>query len=151
MSNTFASEQGRKITRYGILLLLLGLLTGLAIPALENPRMGLSSHLEGTLNGILLIALGSIWPTLRLSQNLHRWAFGLALFGTFTNWATTLLAAAWGAGGAMMPFAGEGHHGTGLQEGIITFGLGALSVAMIAVCGILLWGIRGKMGNFMDQ
>lgn len=151
MSNTFASEQGRKITRYGILLLLLGLLTGLAIPALENPRMGLSSHLEGTLNGILLIALGSIWPTLRLSGNLHRWAFGLALFGTFTNWATTLLAAVWGAGGAMMPFAGEGHHGTTLQEGIITFGLGALSVAMIAVCGILLWGIRGNMGNFKDQ
>jgi hypothetical protein len=35
----------------GLLLFLLGLLVGLAAPVLANPRMGVSSHIEGVLNG----------------------------------------------------------------------------------------------------
>ena len=44
--------------RYGILLFFLGLVTGLVVPMLANPRMGLSSHLEGLMNGMFLIILG---------------------------------------------------------------------------------------------
>lgn len=51
----------RKLIRYGILLFLLGLLTGFAMPAFENSRMGLSSHLEGVMNGMFLVLLGLIW------------------------------------------------------------------------------------------
>lgn len=42
----------------GLALFLIGLLTGLVIPALKNPRMALSSHLEGVLNGMFLVVLG---------------------------------------------------------------------------------------------
>lgn len=144
MSVEYRSELANKLMWYGVLLLLLGLLTGFAIPALANPRIGLSSHLEGTLNGMLLIIFGLIWPKLNLSEKLLKWGFILALFGTFTNWFTTLLAAILGAGSEMMPFAGGGLQGTAIEEGIIKFGLVTLSLAMVSVCILLLRGLKGN-------
>ena len=144
MNTDIKSTLGNKLIWYGVLLLLLGLLTGFAIPALSNPRMGLSSHLEGTLNGMLLILFGLMWPKLNQSDKMLKWIFGLALYGTFTNWFTTLLAAAWGAGSEMMPLAGGEGYGTEIQEIIIKFGLISLSLAMIMVCGILLWSLKKK-------
>ena len=134
---------GRRLIRCGILLFLLGLLTGLIVPALANPRMGLSSHLEGVMNGIFLVVLGLVWPRLRLSRAAQAIAFWLSVYGTFVNWAATLAAAAWGAGAPMMPIAGLGHEGTRVPEGSIAFGLVSLALAMIATCGIVLWGLRG--------
>ena len=145
MNITIKSELSRKLIRYGVGLFLLGLLTGFAIPAMQNPRMGLSSHLEGVQNGMLLMLFGIIWPQLRLSNPALQWGYGLALFGTYTNWATTLLAGIWGAGAAMMPLAGNNLFGTALQEGLIKFGLGSLSLTMLIVCVLLLWGLRGKV------
>lgn len=144
MSSDSQTQLGNKLIRYGILLFLLGLLTGLAIPAMRNPRMGLSSHLEGTMNGMLLILFGLVLPKVRLSNRALNWSYGLSLFGTFTNWGTTLLAGIWGAGAEMMPFAGGVLHGAAWHEIIIKIGLVTLSLAMIAVCGILLYGMRGS-------
>ena len=137
------SGTGRRLIRCGVLLFLLGLLTGLIVPMLANPRMGLSSHLEGVMNGIVLVVLGLVWPRLRLARAASLAAFWLVVYGTYVNWATTLAAAAWGAGAPMMPIAGLGHQGTRLQEGIIAFGLVSLALAMIATCAIVLWGLRG--------
>lgn len=137
------SVASRRLIRCGVLLFLLGLLTGLIVPALSNPRMGLSSHLEGLMNGIFLVVLGLVWPRLRLSRSLSLAAFWLAVYGTYVNWATTLAAAALGAGAPMMPIAGGGHRGTPLQEGLISVGLVSLALAMIATSGIVLWGMRG--------
>ena len=137
-------DYGRKLIFYGILLFLLGLITGFLIPILQNPRMGLSSHLEGTMNGMLLIIIGLIWPKITLANKLYRWCFRLSLFGTFTNWLTTLLASMWGAGSEMMPIVGGGLQGTLLQESIIKFGLISLSISMLVVCLILLWGMKSK-------
>lgn len=147
MDKTKKSELSRNLIRYGVGLFLLGLLTGFAIPAMQNPRMGLSSHLEGVQNGMLLMLFGIIWPQLQLSNSALQWGYGLALFGTYINWATTLLAGIWGAGAAMMPLAGKNLFGTTVQEGLIKLGLGSLSLAMLIVCGILLWGLRGKVSD----
>lgn len=143
--NTISSRDrtGHRLLQLGVLLFLLGLLIGFAVPVLANPRMGLSSHIEGILNGIFLIALGLMWPRLNLSPRLLAATFWLALFGTFANVAATFLAAAWGAGGAMMPIAADGFAGTDPQEAIIKVLLISLSIAMIAVCGLVLAGLRG--------
>jgi len=60
MNNNTQSKLDHKLIRYGILLFLLGLLTGFAVESMKNPRMGLSSHLEGTMNGMFLILIGLI-------------------------------------------------------------------------------------------
>jgi (hydroxyamino)benzene mutase len=139
---------GRRLMQLGMLLFLLGLLTGFGVPVFANPRMGLSSHLEGVLNGILLVVLGVIWPKLRLAPVTQAVAFWLAIYGTFANWAATLLAAIWGAGSMMAIAAGE-HQGTPAQEAIINFGLWSLSFAMVAVSGIVLYGLRGRASASM--
>lgn len=129
------------LIQLGILLFLVGLLTGFVIPKLANPRMGLASHLEGVLNGIFLVALGLLWQRLNLSDGWLVVTFWLAVYGTFANWLATLLAAVWGAG-ALMPIAAMGHQGSSIQEGVIKFLLGTLSVSMIAVCVIIIAGLR---------
>ncbi len=129
------------LLQLGILLFLVGLLTGFVIPKLANPRMGLASHLEGVLNGIFLVALGLLWQRLHLSDGWLVVTFWLAVYGTFANWLATLLAAVWGAG-ALMPIAAMGHQGSSMQEGVIKFLLGTLSVSMIAVCVIVIIGLR---------
>lgn len=141
MSDTVSEVQSRRLLQAGIGLFLIGLLTGLAVPAMGNPRMGLASHVEALMNGTFLVALGLIWPRLVLSGTQLTIAFWLAAFGTFANWLSTFLAAIWAAGSRMMPLAGGGHSGTSIQEAIIQGLLVFLSIAMIAVCILVLIGL----------
>ncbi|GFG86247.1 hydrogenase [Mycolicibacter algericus] len=134
------ADKGRTLLWFGVLLFLLGLLTGLVTGAMNNPRMGLSSHLEGVLNGMFLVVLGLLWGRLRLSARWLTALFWLALYGTYANWASTLAAAIFGTG-RTMPIAGAGHHGSAWQENLVDAGLYSLSVAMLAVCVIALVGL----------
>ena len=133
----------RRLIRLGVLLFFLGLLSGLVVPMLSNPRMGLSSHLEGVMNGTFLVILGLIWSRLRLSRMVMLITSWIAIYGTYVNWATSLAAAAWGAGSSMMPIAGMGHKGSPFQEGIINFGLVSFALAILLTCVVVLWGLRG--------
>lgn len=47
---------------------MLGLIVGLLVPALANPHMALSSHLEGIINGIFLIVFELIWHKVLLLE-----------------------------------------------------------------------------------
>ncbi|MEB3033248.1 hydrogenase [[Mycobacterium] nativiensis] len=135
------ADKGRALLWHGIFLFLLGLLTGLTTGLMNNPRMGLSSHLEGVMNGLFLLALGLVWGRLRLSARWLTALFWLALYGTYVNWASTLAAAIFGTG-RMTPIAGAGHHAAAWQENLVDAGLYSLSVAMLAVCVIALVGLR---------
>jgi hydroxylaminobenzene mutase len=67
--------------------------------------------------------------------------YWLAIYGTFANWVATALAAIWGAG-SMMAIASAGYEGTAFQESLIMALLFSLSLAMIGVVGLVLWGLR---------
>lgn len=97
----------RYLIAAGVTLFLLGLITGFAIPALANPRMGLSGHLEGVMNGTFLIAIGAVWSKMTLSALLQRVTFWLLIYGTYANWLFVNLAAMFGTG-EMTPIAGAG-------------------------------------------
>lgn len=137
----------RRLLQAGITLFLIGLLTGIAVPALGNPRMGLASHVEAVMNGTFLVVLGLVWPRLRLTSTQLTIGFWLAVYGGFANWLSTFLAALWTAGSRMMPMAGGGHSGTSAQELVIQGLLVSLSLAMIAVCTLVLWGLRAAARN----
>lgn len=140
-------RHSHQLVRFGILLFLLGLVSGLMVPVLANPRMGLSSHLEGVMSGMFLVILGLIWPRMKLGPAALRATFFLALYGAFANWANTLLAAAWSAGGSFMPMASRGLKGTPLQETAIGFGATSLALAFLAACCLVLWGLRGGVSS----
>ncbi len=136
------SNLGRRLLWHGVFLFLLGLLVGFAVPALRNPRMGLASHLEGVMNGTFLAVLGLAWRRFALAPRARVALFWLALYGTYANWAATLLAAALGTSRST-PIAGAGFAGKPWAENLVDFGLVSLSLAMVAVCGLALWGLRG--------
>lgn len=144
MDTQSQERAGRRLLQSGIALFLLGLLTGLAVQAVANPRMALSSHLEAVMNGLFLVALGLLWPKLTLPRPMLTLAFWLAIYGTFANWMATLLAGLWPAGSPMMPLAAAGHTGTAIQEGILKVVLVTLSLAMIALCAIVLVGLSRR-------
>jgi (hydroxyamino)benzene mutase len=129
------------LLQLGIFLFLVGLVTGLVVPRLANPRMGLASHLEGVMNGIFLVVLGLLWKRLNLSNTWLEITFWLALYGTFANWLATFLAALWGAG-KLMPIAAQDRFGSPIQERAIQVLLVSLSLATIAVCVIVIAGLR---------
>jgi len=136
-------RQAHRLLQAGILLFLLGLITGLFSGMLANPRMGLTSHLEGVMNGPFLVILGFLWPRLQLGVRTLTAAFWMALYGTYANWATTLYGAAAGAGEKMAPITGKGFTGTGFEEGVVAFGFISLAIAIIPLCFVVLWGLRG--------
>lgn len=138
-----ANERGRRLMWWGMGLFLLGLLTGLIQNNLANPRMGLSAHVEGLMNGTFLIALGAIWSHIRLSPRNVALLFGAALYGTIANWGFTLLAAVFGTS-SMTPLAGVGMKAADWQELLVTVGFVSVGVAMLLMAGLALWGLRAK-------
>ncbi|MGH3530379.1 MAG: hydrogenase [Mycobacterium sp.] len=125
----------------GLVLFMLGLLTGIAVPAVKNPRMALSSHLEAILNGMFLVLLGLLWPHIDLP---HAWgitAVALVVYSAYANWLATLLAAAWGAGRKLAPIAAANHQASPAKEGLVGFLLVSLSLAIVVGVGILIVGL----------
>jgi hydroxylaminobenzene mutase len=133
--------QSNKLIFLGVALFLLGLVVGLFVPMFANPRMDLSSHIEGVLNGIFLIVLGLIWNRIDLSVRWLKINFWFAIYGTFANWFGILVAAIFNAG-KMLNIASQGKEGSPLAEAFVNFSLITLSVAMIIVCVATLIGLK---------
>ncbi|OBH89105.1 hydrogenase [Mycobacterium sp. E2733] len=125
----------------GLVLFLIGLLTGFAVPALKNPRMALSSHLEAVLNGMFLVLLGLLWPHLHLPNAWGVTAVGLIVYAGYANWLATLLAAAWGAGRRLAPIAAADHEASVAKERTVSFLLVSLGLAIVVGVGIVIAGL----------
>jgi hydroxylaminobenzene mutase len=136
-----APDRSRSLLFAGFLLFLLALLTGLAIPALTNPRQGLSSHLTGVLNGFFLILLGLCWERLRLAGRAASAVFGLALYAAYANWAINLLGAIFGTG-KLTPLVANGRVGMPWQEALVNTGAVTLAVAIVVCLVLILWSLR---------
>jgi hydroxylaminobenzene mutase len=139
---TLSMDGQRRLIRHGMFLFLLGLLAGLAEAHVANPRMGLAAHLEGLMNGTFLIALGAVWPFIKLSPMLTAIAFWTVLYGTYANLFVTTLAAILGAN-AMSPITG-GQGAPEWQEAFITGGFVTVGIAMLVSTILILWGLRRR-------
>ena len=144
-------HQARRLQQIGASLFLLALIVGLFIPKFSVPRLGLSTHLLGVMQGIFLIALGLLWPKLKLTPRLSLAAFSLAIFGFPAAWVSNLLAAFWGAGVTMLPLAAGGARGSELQETVIMIGLKSAAVTQIILLALIIWGLRGHAPGESDQ
>ncbi|MBI1876611.1 MAG: hydrogenase [Acidobacteria bacterium] len=131
----------RRLIWHGIFLFMLGLLSGVVVPIVRNPRMGLSAHLGGVLDGMFLVLLGLMWPDLRMPPRLAIATFWVVLVAAYAGWAAQLVAAAFGTSW-VMPIAGAGYVGTWWQETLVAFIAGSFSLAILIACGLLLYGLR---------
>ena len=142
--------QRRRLMWHGMLLFLLGLITGLLEQRFTNVRIGLAAHLEGVMNGILLLALGAAWNELRLRHPLKVTAYWTALYGAYVNWLVTAMAAVFGTA-ARSPITSAGHRGQPWQESFVAMGFLTVSIAIIATSVLVLWGLRGTGAEVDDS
>ncbi len=115
-----AETISRALIRLGILLFSLGLLTGAAIPYFNNPRTGLSGHLEGVMSGMFLAVLALLRDRVNLTPRTSTLSFRIASYGACVNWAAATLAAIFGTG-ALTPIPGDGYHGRPRREHCMAF------------------------------
>jgi hydroxylaminobenzene mutase len=144
-SDQKVKESGRLIFA-GMLLFLLALVVGLGAPLLANPRLGISCHVEGVLNGIFLLIVGLVWNRLALSARWLTITFWLSIYGTFSNWLSYLLAAIFNAG-RHLTIATRGKTGPPLADDIIDFLLVSLTISMLTICTAILLGLYRNMKN----
>lgn len=129
----------------GMVLFLLGLLNGITIPFFENPRMGLSAHLAGVQNALVLLAFGLMWKYCNFSKRAETWCVRLSLYSMYSIWIALALAAIWGTSRAT-PIAGEGYSGLKWQELIVDILLYSGSIAIIiATVQIIIALIKSKV------
>jgi (hydroxyamino)benzene mutase len=133
----------RRLMWHGMFLFLLGLLTGFVEQRFTNVRMGLAAHLEGVMNGTLLVALGAIWPEVRLPRAAKATAYWTALYATYMNWFVTALAAIFGTA-ALSPLTAAGHSGRPWQESLVTAGFMSVGIVIVISSLLILWGLRAR-------
>jgi len=122
----------------GVLLFLLGLLGGFAIPVVKSPRIALSAHLAAIEGGLALIAVGLVGARLALSET---WAAGIAYtlaISLTVLWAGLLAGAVWGTG-RTLPIAGAGLVAKPHQERIAQLLIVGGSIGSAAATAALLW------------
>ena len=131
----------QNIIKHGFILILVALISGLFVPAMEVPRLGLSAHTAGILGGVLLIALGAIWHEFVLSNRQSKLMYWSWLYANYVNWLGCIVGAVFGAGKAT-PVASAGAIGTPLAEAAVAFLLGSVGLASFIAVGLSLWGLR---------
>jgi len=109
--NSSLPHQGQRLLQTGIVFILYASFEGFAIPFVASSRVGLSAHTLGALEGVLLLALGLLWPRLSLRAIVSRVAFWCLLYSAFAILGAYTIAAAWGVGNETIVLAGELPHG----------------------------------------
>jgi (hydroxyamino)benzene mutase len=138
---------GHRLVRLGVLLILISLLIGLAVPRFAVPRLALSVHLLGLMQGLFLAIVGILWPRLALAPRTQLATFSLLAYGCVAAWTANLLGAIWGAGNTIVPIAAGAARGTSLQETVIVIVLRSGGAALILGTALLLWGLRSERGS----
>lgn len=123
----------------GVLLFLLGLATGFAIPAFRSSRIGLSAHLAGVQSGTFLIALGLMWPKIALWPSISTLIGHAIWISLYMIYGSLVLAAAFGAG-RDLPIAGGGISTTRAKQVTVTALMGSGSLAVLAAVAAVLIG-----------
>ncbi len=136
------AREERRLLQAGMLLFVLALLVGLIVHKFTVPRLALSAHLLGIMQGLFLMVMGLLWPRLALARAWSRIALVLILYGCFIALSANLLGAIWGAGNTMLPFAAGQARGSVLQERILTVGLRTAAASLIAGSLLVLCGLR---------
>lgn len=143
-SSDWRSQQAHRLLQLGVLLFLFALLVGLAVPFFAAPRVGLSAHLLGIMQGIFLIVTGLLWTRLNLTASKSRIVFCLLIYGCFGAWVANVLAAMWAAGSSMLPLAAGQARGTMLQEATIKVVLRTAAASLIAAVIFIAWGLQTR-------
>ena len=97
MSATRLAIQGHRLIQIGVALFLFTSFQGFAVPYFAVPNLGRSVHTLSGFTGVLLVALGLVWPRLKLTSQLSRLAFWFLIYSALATIAGFVIAALLGA------------------------------------------------------
>jgi (hydroxyamino)benzene mutase len=136
----------RRMMWHGMVLFLIGLLTGFFEARFKNVRMGLAAHLVGVTNGTFLIALGAVWTNVELPPRAKAAAHWTALYGSYGNWLFSTLGATFGTG-ALSPITAPDHRGKPWQENLEKAGFLSVAVSITVASMLVVWGLGRKLSS----
>ena len=136
----------RPLIRAGFVLFTLALFTGFAVPAFLNQKMAVAAHVTGVLNAVMLIGLGLCWGLLTMSPVQAKLTRGAFLFGTYVNWGTSCLAAAWGTS-RLTPQSGAGFSAAPWRESVVQVLQVALSLVIVAGAVSVVHALRPQRAS----
>ena len=139
------SNEARQILFHGGLMTLLSLLSGFTAFFALSPRIALSSHTVGLMQGIMLIAIAGAWHLLNNSPKHLKIIKYTLLIGFYTNWISLQLSALWSAGKSTFPVNGKDmpEGATPWQDMTVSV-LGILSVLILVSAVLIVLGARNK-------
>jgi (hydroxyamino)benzene mutase len=141
-SSDTLSLQGHRLLQIGVALFLFTSLEGFAVPHLAVPSLGRSVHTLSAFSGVILVALGLLWPRLNLGTAASWIAFWLFIYSTFATLAGFVMAAVWGAGSSIIPLAAGTARGTDFQEAAINVVMYSAAPGVLVSLALILWGLR---------
>jgi (hydroxyamino)benzene mutase len=136
------SRRGHRLLQLGVALFLFTSFEGFVVPYFAAPNLGRSVHTLSGFSGVLLLALGLVWPRLNLSETAARTAFWFLIYSDIAIIVSFLMAAIWGAGNTIIPLAAGAARGSDFQEtaiAIVAYSAGPTGIASFA---LILWGLR---------
>ena len=101
------NNEARQILFHGGIMTLLSLLSGFTTFFALAPRIALSSHTVGLLQGAMLIAIAGAWHLLNAPPKTLKILKYTLLVGFYANWISTQLSALWSAGSSTYPINGK--------------------------------------------
>jgi hydroxylaminobenzene mutase len=137
----------RQILIQGMLLILVGLLWGLAVPHTPFPRLALSAHLQFEQSGIVFMLLGIVLLTLPHRVGSKSLAVMLITVGLTWLMALSEVANAWWGTIQMLPIAAHqagAAGGTPPQEMVIKLTHISAGLALIVSFALLILGFAKK-------
>jgi hydroxylaminobenzene mutase len=87
-----------RLARHGVIVLLLGLLTGFVIGNFHNPHLGDAAHLTGLIGGFGMIAMGLLWPNLNLGRFWSGAGAWMTAVSMYLSWLGLAFRGAFGSG-----------------------------------------------------
>jgi (hydroxyamino)benzene mutase len=131
----------------GVALFLFTSFEGFVISAFAVPNLGRSVHTLSAFVGLLFLAMGLMWPMLKLGTTASRIAFWFLVYSALATIAGFAVAALWGAGGSIMPIAAQGARGSDFQEAVIQAVIYPAAPTGIVAFPLILWGLRAESGS----
>jgi (hydroxyamino)benzene mutase len=136
------SRQSQAMLAIGIGLWVFSGVEGFFVPFLASPPLGRSVHTLSALQGVMILALGLMWPRLDLTATAARTAFWTYVYSSFATLIPFILAAVWGAGNTVIPLAAGGARGNDFQEAVINVVIYSAAPPFFVSMGLILWGLR---------
>jgi hypothetical protein len=137
---------GRRILLHGSLVVMLSLLLGFAVagaPDQVHGRVWLAAHNTGILTGLIVIAAGLLWPTLRLGARGQKVAAFMLLTGAWVGyWLLGVFGAALSipqkvAAPSLPP-------APAWATGVTIAAIAYVTITILGGWGMIVYGLRGR-------